>query len=175
MSTLSSSCSSLAFSDGSFKRVVNISQRHSGITQLKSIVTQLVPFNTIRPLVSDTSSARVSQCKPTDAWHPRAQNTHLPKAMLHRTKFMRCSAGLLQKRGHVGIPQEKLKNVLAVPSHRPDIPGQQRRGGIRIFHLSTAQTSLEADTMLDSHVAVNWRVLLGSVPSSSQSKWGANP
>ena len=112
MSTLSSSCSSLAFSDGSFKRVVNISQRHSGITQLKSIVTQLVPFNTIRPLVSDTSSARVSQCKPTDAWHPRAQNTHLPKAMLHRTKFMRCSAGLLQKRGHVGFLKKNSKMSL---------------------------------------------------------------
>ena len=67
------------------------------------------------------------------------------------------------------------KKILAVPSRRPDVPGQQRKGGIRIFHLSTAQTSLEADTMLDSHVALYWRVSLGSVPSSSQSKWSANP
>ena len=29
--------------------------------------------------------------------------------------------------------------------------------------------------MLDSHVALCWRVSLGSVPSSSQSKWSANP
>ena len=29
--------------------------------------------------------------------------------------------------------------------------------------------------MLDSHVALCWRVSLGSVPLSSQSKWSANP
>ena len=100
---------------------------------------------------------------------------HLPKAMLHRPELMRCGAGLLQKEDMWGFLDEKLKNVLAVPSHRPDIPGQQREGRIRIFHLSTGQTSLEADAMLDSHVALCWRVSLGSVPSPSQSKWSANP
>ena len=39
----------------------------------------------IQALESDASSARVSQCRVTDAWHPRAQNTPpLPKTMLHR-------------------------------------------------------------------------------------------
>ena len=52
---------------------------------------------------------------------------------------------------------------------------EQGAGGIRIFHLSTAQTSLKADTMLDSQVALYWGVSLGSVPSSSQSKWSASP
>ena len=158
-----------------FKRVVNISQKLSGITQLKSTVTQPVPFNTIRP-------SNLTQVQPVSRnagllapGTPEHKIHHLPKAMLHRSKLMRRSAGLLQKEDMRGFLNEKLKNVLAVPSHRPDIPGQQREGGIRSCHLSTAQTCLEADTMLDCHVALCWCVFLGNVPSSSQSKWSANP
>ena len=106
---------------------------------------------------------------------PEHKIHHLPKAMLHQPKLMRCGAGLLQKQDMWGLLHEKLKNVLAVPSHRPDVPGQQRQGGIRIFHLGTAQTSLEADTMPNSHDALCWRVSLGSIPSSSESKWSTNP
>ena len=47
-----------------------------------------------------------------------------------------------------GFANEKLKDFLAVPRHRPDVPRQEKKGGNRIFHLGTAQTSLEADTML---------------------------
>ena len=61
-----------------------------------------------------------------------------------------------------GFAIGKLKNSLAVPSHRPDVPGQQTKGRIRIFHLGTTRTSLEADTMQNCHDAF-WRVFLGNV------------
>ena len=69
---------------------------------------------------------------------------HLPKTTFHRPELVRWGAGLLQEKDVRRFANEKRKNVLAVPSHRPDIPRQEKKGGIRIVHLNTAQTSLEA-------------------------------
>ena len=73
--------------------------------------------------------------------------------MLHRPEFMRSGATLLQKEGMWSFANEKLKNFLAVPSHRPNVPGHQKKGRIRIVHLGTAQTFLEAGKMLECHDA----------------------
>ena len=154
------------------KRVVNISQKHSGLTQLKSKVTQPEPFNTIQALESDTSSARVSQCRLTDASHPTAQNTTpLPKRCFNALSSCGVVRATCRKKTCGDSLVRSSKNAL-----RPDVPGQQREGGFRIFHLSFAQTSLESKTRCwSAHVALYWRVSLGSVPSSSQSMSSANP
>ena len=75
------------------KRVVNISQQHSGITQLKSVVTQLVPFNTVRP-----SNLTHIKPVPRKAGHltpgipEHKKIPHFPKAMLHRPEPVRRGA-----------------------------------------------------------------------------------
>ena len=88
---------------------------------------------------------------------------------------MRCGAGLLQKEHIWEFLNKSSKISLLCRAIDPTFQDKKKEEEIRIIHLSTAKNSLEADTMLDSHVALHWRVSLGSVPSSSKSKWSANP
>ena len=138
---------------GPFRRtLLTFPQKHSGIMQLKSIVTQSVPLNTFRP-------SYLTQVQPV------SRNASLlalasQSTKVYLTSRTRCfialsSCGVVRpsckKRacGHSLMRSSKISLLC----HRPNVPGHQKKGRIRIVHLSTAQTFLEASKMQECHDA----------------------
>ena len=86
------------------RRAVNVPQQHSGITQMKSIVTQPVPFNTSRPsnlTQVQTVSRNAGELTPGILEHKKKTTSR------KRCFIALSSCGVVRascKKGHVGIP-----------------------------------------------------------------------